>query len=56
MRFAKAHAEHAAILDAILRADAGAAFEAMRGHNARLATNVVRRLRAAPPAVSRMRA
>ncbi len=55
VRLSKAHAEHAAILAAILRADAAAAFDAMRSHNARLATNVVRRLRAAPPA-ARLRA
>jgi DNA-binding GntR family transcriptional regulator len=48
-RLAVSHEEHGAIVQAILDADADAAYEAMRNHNARLGTRVLERLREARP-------
>jgi DNA-binding GntR family transcriptional regulator len=49
-RLAVSHAEHDAIARAIARADPEAAFIAMRDHNARLSTNVLRIIRSREPA------
>jgi len=44
-RFEVSHGEHQAIVSAILAGDADAAGAAMLGHNARLSTNALRRVR-----------
>ena len=44
-RFAASHAEHTAVVEAILRSDPESAYRAMRSHIARLSTTVVRLLR-----------
>jgi DNA-binding GntR family transcriptional regulator len=44
-RLARSHEEHALIVDAILRSDPQAAYEAMRNHNARLSGGVLSLLR-----------
>ena len=44
-RFEVSHGEHQAIVSAILEGDADAAGAAMLGHNARLSTNALRRVR-----------
>ncbi|GAB3627109.1 GntR family transcriptional regulator [Pandoraea terrae] len=41
-RFAVSHAEHQAVVAAILASDSEAAYNAMRSHNARLSTTVLR--------------
>ena len=40
-RLARSHDEHALIVDAIVRSDAQAAYDAMRNHNARLSAGVL---------------
>jgi DNA-binding GntR family transcriptional regulator len=45
VRLSVSHAEHTAIVDAILKGDPEAAYRSMRSHNARLSTAVVRLLR-----------
>jgi DNA-binding GntR family transcriptional regulator len=45
VRFSVSHAEHTAVVDAILKGDPEAAYTAMRSHNARLSTTVIRLLR-----------
>jgi DNA-binding GntR family transcriptional regulator len=47
-RLARSHAEHSIIVEAILRGNPDDAYEAMRNHNARLSTGVLRLLRQAP--------
>jgi DNA-binding GntR family transcriptional regulator len=44
-RFSASHAEHSAVVDAILKSDAEAAYQAMRSHSARLSTTVIRILK-----------
>jgi DNA-binding GntR family transcriptional regulator len=44
-RFSVSHGEHTAIVEAILQRDAESAYKAMRSHNARLSTAVLRILR-----------
>jgi DNA-binding GntR family transcriptional regulator len=51
-RLARSHEEHGLILDAILRGSADEAYEAMRNHNARLSTGVLRLLRPPPSRIS----
>lgn len=45
VRFSVSHGEHTAVVDAILKGDPEAAYTAMRSHNARLSTTVIRLLR-----------
>jgi DNA-binding FadR family transcriptional regulator len=45
VRLSVSHAEHTAVVEAILKGDPEAAYRSMRGHNARLSTAVIRLLR-----------
>jgi DNA-binding GntR family transcriptional regulator len=53
-RLARSDAEHAAIVGAIVRGEAEEAYQAMRNHNARLSSGVIRVLRGRPEAVRRV--
>jgi Transcriptional regulators len=45
VRFSVSHAEHSAVVEAILQGDPESAYRSMRSHNARLSTAVIRLLR-----------